>query len=138
MDENNYDKAKQDESIEPMASRIRRCYVKLVNNYGHRVEVLEFTHRNGINDWTEHPGILENNQSWGPKPMDYQTGPFSNRDHWYVKFKDDLGATFDNNPGFDCSPESEDEGKEIYVKIWQKLRVEMSDGDACEESWIPR
>jgi hypothetical protein len=113
----------------------RRCRVKLVNNIGRKINVEVFRHTNGINDWTERPGILLPGQTWGPRELDYETGIFSNVDHWYVQFTDDIGASFSNDSGFDCSPESEDENKEITVSIEGKLKVTMSDGDSCSESW---
>lgn len=115
----------------------RKAWVKLENLRGNAIYVHEFHHKNaGINDWAEIPGAIGVGQTWGPKQFTYETGVGSATDHWYVKFTDGPN-TYDNDPDFDCSAESEDQDKTITIYIGGKLTVRLSDGDTCEESWRP-
>jgi hypothetical protein len=117
----------------PEPATTRQCIVQLVNNYGFPIEVLEFKHVNGINDWSIVPGKMNNGDVGPGQRTVYQTGAFSATDHWYVKFRDNTGSVLDNDPAFDCSMEPEDEGKIVYVRIGNNLKVEMKDGDMCEK-----
>jgi hypothetical protein len=114
----------------------RTCRVVLNNSFGQRITNVSLKHRNdGIGDFDENVGTMENNSTAGPFNCRYETGFNSSTDHWQVTFTDENGITRTNDLGFDCSPESEDEGKTINVIIAQRLIVTLSDGDKCEEEF---
>jgi hypothetical protein len=112
----------------------RNCQVVLNNSFGQRITNVVFRHRNnGIGDFDQNIGTMDNNAVAGPFNCRYETGFNSATDHWQVRFTDANGITRTNDFGFDCSPESEDEGRTINVIIAQSLIVSLSDGDQCEE-----
>src|SRR3954451_18483841 len=100
----------------------RKCRVWLVNSTGEVITDVTFTHRNGRNDWTDHYARIDPNDSLGPREVTYYTGLGSPTDHWHVIFVDSKNDRWDNDPDFDCSPDADEEGKDIRVIITsQKL-----------------